>query len=127
MANGLEGKGTEMTLGVPARVAILDRFDEARSVAARWQLFSALAVLNVLDIVTTELVLRQGGVEKNPFVEPIVHDMVQLSLLKAAVLGIIGLLLARASDSRIPDVALVGATGWYLAVISWNLTVLALI
>jgi hypothetical protein len=119
--------GTEMTLGAPAKVAMLARFDEARSVAARWQLFSALVVLNVLDIVTTELVLRQGGVERNPFVQPIVHDMVQLSLMKAAVLGIVGMLLARASISRIPDVALVGATGWYMAVISWNLGVLALI
>ena len=116
-----------MTLGAPARVTLLDRFDAARSVAARWQLFSTLVVLNVLDIVTTELVLRQGGVERNPFVQPIVHDMVQLSLMKAAVLGIVGLLLARASDSRIPDVALVGATGWYVAVISWNFTVLAMI
>jgi len=106
---------------------MLDRFDAARSVTARWQLFSALIVLNVLDIVTTDLVLRQGGVERNPFVQPLVHDMVQLSLLKAAVLSVVGLLIARASDSRLPDVALVGATGWYGAVISWNLAVLALI
>ncbi len=106
---------------------MLDRFDDVRSKAARWQLFGALVVLNVLDIVTTELVLRQGGVEKNPFLQPIVHDMVQLSLMKAAVLGIVGILLARASYSRLPDVALVGTTGWYMAVICWNLAILALI
>ncbi len=127
MANVLEGQETEMARAVPLRVAWIERFDAACSVTARWQLFCALVVLNVLDIVTTELVLRQGGVEQNPLVRPFVYDLVQLSLMKAVALCVVGFLLARASDSRLPDVALIGATGWYVATISWNFTVLAMI
>ena len=102
---------------VPERVA-LDQ---------RWALFVALVVLNIADVITTALVLAAGGVETNPFIKPIVDDMVMVSLLKAAVLAIVGVLLVRCRDSRIADIALTLTTGWYVAVVGWNVTVLALI
>lgn len=90
----------------------------------RARLFIALVVLNVLDIITTVLVLDRGGVERNPFVEPIVHDIMAVSVLKAVVLGIVGFLLVRCRPSWRVDVALTAATGWYLAVVMWNTAVL---
>lgn len=109
--------GVAAATALPGRVAI----DQ------RWVLFAALVVLNVADVITTALVLASGGVESNPFVQPIVHDMASVSLLKAAVLGIVGCLLVRCRDSRIAELALTLTTGWYLAVVGWNVAVLALI
>ena len=93
----------------------------------RWLLFAALVVLNLADVITTALVLAAGGVETNPLIQPIVDDIAVVALLKAAVLGVVGMLLVRCRDSRVVDIALVLTTGWYLAVVGWNVTVLALI
>ena len=93
----------------------------------RLVLFIALVVLNIADVITTALVLAAGSVETNPFIQPIVDDIALVSLLKAAVLGVVGMLLVRCRDSRIVDLALTLTTGWYVAVVGWNLTVLALI
>lgn len=106
-----------MAAAVPERVA-LDQ---------RWLLFVALVVLNVADVITTAMVLARGGVETNPFIEPIIDDMTMVSLLKGAVLGIVGVLLVRCRDSRIAEVSLTLTTGWYLAVVGWNVSVLALL
>lgn len=100
---------------------------ERAAVDQRWLLFAALVVLNVADVITTELVLARGGIETNPFIEPIVDDMVTVSLLKGMVLAIVGLLLLRCRDSRVVELALTLTTGWYIAVVGWNLTVLAVI
>ncbi|MEM8707321.1 MAG: DUF5658 family protein [Actinomycetota bacterium] len=93
----------------------------------RWALYWALVVLNALDVLTTMWVLDRGGSESNPFVQPFVHDMVTVSLMKALVLGIVGVLLTRCRESRPIDLALVATTGWYIAVVCWNFTVLAVI
>ena len=84
-------------------------------------------VLNVLDVLTTGFVLSNGGTERNPFVQPIVDNLLHVGLLKVAMLGLVGGLLTRCRDSRITDVALIGATGWYVAVVGWNAAVMALI
>jgi len=93
----------------------------------RWVLFGLLVLLNLADVVTTGYVLALGGVETNPLVKPIVDNLWAVSALKAAVLALVGALLVRCAGSRLAEVALVVATGWYLAVVSWNITVLALI
>ena len=115
VAMGMEAK-TEAA--VTPRVWRLDQ---------RWTLFVALVVLNLLDVLTTMWVLDRGGSETNPFIEPIVDSMWTVTALKAGVLAIVGLLLTRCRESRPIDLALVGVTGWYIAVVSWNLTVLTVI
>ncbi|MEO0492291.1 MAG: DUF5658 family protein [Actinomycetota bacterium] len=97
------------------------------ALSQRWTLFWSLVVLNVFDVLTTMWVLDRGGVETNPFVEPFVHDMVTVSVMKVVVLGVVGLLLSRCRESRPIDLALVATTGWYVAVVCWNLTVLTLL
>lgn len=99
----------------------------AASLSQRWALYWSLVVLNALDVLTTMWVLDRGGVETNPFVEPFVHDMVTVSVMKAVVLAVVGLLLVRCRESRPIDLALVATTGWYIAVVCWNFTVLALL
>jgi len=90
-------------------------------------MYFGLVVLNVIDVITTAVILGRGGVEGNPFVKPMIDGIWQVSLLKAAVLLIIGMLLMRAKESRISNLALAATSGWYLAVVSWNLLVLAVI
>ncbi len=103
----------------------VDASEEA--IEQRSQAFMALVVLNILDVITTAFVLERGGTEYNPFVEPFVDNLTQISLLKLAALTIVAGLLTRCPESRVADLALVGATGWYVAVVGWNLTVLAFI
>lgn len=93
----------------------------------RWTLYVGLIVLNILDVVTTKLVLDRGGSERNPFVEPFVEGMWDITAAKLAVLAIIGVLLVRCHNSRPADIALAVTTGWYLAVVMWNFAVLALL
>jgi hypothetical protein len=93
----------------------------------RWRLYIALVVLNVLDVVTTGMVLDRGGAERNPFVQPLVDDLWQIGLLKTCVLAFVATLLTRCPQSRIADLALAGTTGCYLAVVSWNVAVLTIL
>lgn len=115
MALGVE-YGSGVAFGaVPAR---LDQ---------RWGLFITLVVLNILDVITTGLVIARGGRETNPLIEPIVHDLWAVSILKALVLGIIAALLVRSRGSSLTDTALTLTTGFYIAVVAWNTTVLAVL
>lgn len=93
----------------------------------RWALFGLLTVLNLLDLVTTAMVLDRGGEERNPFVQPIVHDLWLVGLLKGLVLVVVACLLTRCRGSRIAELALTLTTGWYLAVVCWNVAVLTLL
>lgn len=93
----------------------------------RWTLYAGLAVLNVFDLITTSMVLERGGSERNPFVQPIVHDLFLVGLLKALVLVVVGTLLTRCRGSRIAGLSLAGTTGWYLAVVCWNVAVLTML
>lgn len=95
-------------------------------VARRWWLVGLLVVLNALDVVTTHLVLENGGVEGNPIMKPVVDELWHGALVKALCLGVVASLLARCpKDSRRADCVLVGVCGWYLAVVLWNVTVVA--
>ena len=129
--------GVDVGAWVTGRVAAVAMGMEATTEAAvtarvwrldqRWTLFVALVVLNLLDVLTTMWVLDRGGSETNPFIEPIVDSMWTVTALKAGVLAIVGLLLARCRESRPIDLALVGVTGWYIAVVAWNVTVLTVL
>ncbi len=93
----------------------------------RWLMYFGLVVLNIADVITTAAVLDRGGVEGNPFVQPLIDGIWQVSFFKAVVLIIIALLLRQSRDSRIAHLALATASGWYLAVVLWNGVVLAAI
>jgi len=109
------------------RPQIMTRVGWATDAGQQWALYAALIVLNVADVITTAMVLDRGGTESNPFVQPIVHQLWLVGLIKAMVLALVGCLLTRCRDSRMADIALVATTGWYLAVVGWNITVLTLL
>jgi len=94
---------------------------------SRWALFVSLIVLNVVDVITTSMVLDRGGEERNPFVQPMVENLWHVGLLKAFVLALVATLLTRCRGSRIAEVSLAGTTGWYLAVVCWNVAVLTIL
>ena len=94
---------------------------------SRWALFVSLIVLNVLDLITTSMVLERGGQERNPFVQPLVDNLWHVGLLKALVLVIVATLLTRCRGSRVAELSLAGTTGWYLAVVCWNVAVLTIL
>ena len=113
-------------VGVETPASMRDRCRVALS-DSRWTLFIALAVLNVVDLITTAMVLDRGGEERNPFVQPLVENLWHVGLLKAAIMVIVASLLTRCPGSRIAELALAGTTGWYLAVVSWNIAVLTIL
>lgn len=120
VASGVETlEGQASTIEVGRLRAVVDD--------PRWALFVGLVVLNLFDIVTTAMVIDRGGAERNPFVQPFVHDMWQVAGLKALVLVIVATLLTRVRGSRLAELALAGTTGWYLAVVCWNVAVLTLL
>lgn len=90
----------------------------------RWTMFVWLVLLNGLDVATTMMVLDRGGQERNPFVQPFVESLWQISGLKVLVLMLVACLLTRCAGSRIAELALAATTGWYLAVVSWNVMML---
>lgn len=118
MTNTIELEMSTWATVVDARVQAIEQ---------RWQVFSALVVLNILDVFTTGFVLEQGGSERNPFIEPMIDSLAQVTLLKLVILGLVATLLMRTRQSRIADLALTAATGWYVAVVIWNLAVLTLL
>ena len=118
MANAIELEMSAWATAVDARVQAIEQ---------RWQVFGVLVVLNVFDVFTTGLVLDKGGAERNPFIEPLIDSLAQVTLLKLLILGLVATLLMRCRQSRIADLALTAATGWYVAVVAWNVAVLTLI
>ncbi len=96
------------------------------ALARRWWLVALLVVLNALDVLTTHLVLENGGVEGNPIMKPVVDELWHGALVKALCLGVVASLLTRCpKDSRRADCVLAGVCGWYLLVVLWNATVIA--
>ncbi len=91
---------------------------------SRWSVLAALTVLNVLDIISTAAVIAAGGDENNPLMRPLIDGIWAAVALKAVVLLSIAWLLTRCVDSRRVGLMLACATGWYIAVVSWNLAIL---
>ena len=103
-----------------ATVAVLK--DAEQVLARRWFLLAILGALNLLDLVTTKMVLNAGGQEANPIMAPIIHHPFAPALVKTAGFVLVAMVLkACPTRSAIVDRALVGVTGLYMAIVSWNL------
>jgi hypothetical protein len=87
-------------------------------------LFVALVALNLLDLVTTQMVLDRGGEEGNPIMAPIVDDLWLAGVMKAACLAVIWMLLHRSGRSRGMRAVVMVVDLWYVVVVAWNLKVL---
>lgn len=120
VASGVEHLESDVLSGAPSRTQSL-------IADPRWTVYLGLVVLNVFDIITTAMVIDRGGSERNPFVQPFVDSMWRVGALKAIVLVVIAALLSRVHGSRLVEFALAGTTGSYLAVVCWNITVLAIL
>lgn len=90
-------------------------------------LFVGLVVLNLIDLVTTRLVLDRGGEEGNPVMAPIIDNAFGALGVKVLCLGLIGTLIARSRRSTRMLAALAAVDVWYVLVIGWNLRVLHLV
>ena len=89
---------------------------------ARWYMAVSLLVLNLLDVVTTKLILAAGGSEANPLMRPIVDHPYAAYALKLSLSFVIGCLLLKAPrSSRLADRAVFGTICAYVCVIGWNL------
>ena len=108
-----------------ARVEVLR--DAEVVLARRWFLLVILGGLNVLDLISTKLVLQAGGQEANPIMAPIIHHPYAPALVKTAGFLLVAVVLkACPVRSAIVDRALVTVTGLYVAIVTWNLLNLAL-
>ena len=104
----------------PPRVEVLPAVDDV--LARRWFLLAVLGALNLLDLVTTRLVLDAGGQEANPLMAPIIHHPFAPALVKMGGFVLVAMALnACPARSRIVDRALVSVTGLYLGIVGWNL------
>lgn len=102
------------------KVAVLR--DVEQVLARRWFLLAILGALNLLDLVTTKMVLNAGGAEANPIMAPIIHHPYAPALVKTAGFVAVALVLkACPPRSAIVDKALVFVTVLYTAIVSWNL------
>jgi hypothetical protein len=102
------------------KVAVLK--DVEQVLARRWFLLAILGALNLLDLVSTKLVLNAGGQEANPVMAPIMHHPFAPALVKTAGFLMVALVLkACPPRSAIVDRALVFVTMLYAAIVSWNL------
>jgi hypothetical protein len=91
----------------------------------RWIMAAAIISLNLADVVTTKLILRAGGSEANPVMQPFVHSPVAAYALKLTMaFGVAFLLLRAPRTSRLADRAVLLAIGVYTAVIGWNIGLL---
>lgn len=87
-------------------------------------LFIALVVLNAVDLLTTHLVLGRGGAEANPFLSPIIDNVVGAVGVKALCLLAIGGLIMRSRRSSRMLAVVAAVDLWYVIVIAWNVRVL---
>jgi hypothetical protein len=87
----------------------------------RWVMAAALLSLNLLDVVTTKLIIEAGGSEANPVMAPIVdHPYAAYALKLSMAVGVGVLLLKAPRSSRLADRAVLAAIGVYMLVIGWN-------
>jgi hypothetical protein len=67
--------------------------DVEEVLARRWFLLAILGALNLLDLVSTKLVLEAGGQEANPIMAPIIHHPFAPALVKTAGFVLVALVL----------------------------------
>lgn len=86
---------------------------------------AALISLNLLDVITTKVIISLGGQEANPLMRPLIDDPAAPFALKIGMCVAVGVLLLRApARSRFADRAVLLAVGVYTVVIGWNLGIL---
>lgn len=91
-------------------------------VGSRWVLLVALALLNVLDLITTRAVLAAGGQEGNPVMAQIIPDPIAPVLVKTAGVLLVAVVVnACPPDSKLVNRALACSVLAYSAIVSWNL------
>jgi hypothetical protein len=101
--------------------------DVEQVLARRWFMLAILGALNLLDLVTTKLVLNAGGAEANPVMAPIIHHPFAPALVKTGGFLMVALVLrACPPRSAIVDRALLFVTLLYTAIVSWNLINIAI-
>ena len=87
-------------------------------------LFIAMVVLNAADLLTTHLVLGRGGAEANPFLSPIIDNVVGAVGVKALCLFAIGGLIMRSRRSPRMLTVVAAVDLWYVIVVAWNVRVI---
>ena len=115
----LTGDRPVVELGADSTVAVITH----EQTTMRWSLLMGLAILNILDLVTTRAVLQAGGTEANPLMAQIIHDPIAPVLVKTAGLAVVALVLRACPPvSRLVDRALFTVTAMYGVIVAWNLT-----
>ena len=108
------------------RVEVLPEAEQV--LARRWFLLAILGALNLLDLVTTKLVLGAGGAEANPIMAPIIHHPHAPAAVKVLWLAILAAgVRAAAPSSPIVRIGVPAATAIYSFIVAWNLANLALL
>jgi hypothetical protein len=87
-------------------------------------LVATVAALNLLDVVSTQMVLQRGGREGNPLMEPFAHDVWRSVGIKGLCLLVIVALIDRCPRSALVMRTLVAVNLWYVVVVSWNIGLL---
>jgi hypothetical protein len=91
-------------------------------VGTRWVLLVALALLNVLDLITTRAVLAAGGSEANPLMSSVIDHTWTPLLVKTAGVALVAVVVNSCpADSKVVNRALAATVVVYSAIVSWNL------
>ena len=115
----LRGEEPVVELGADPTVAVIT----PEQATTRWTMLMALAILNILDLVTTRAVLHAGGTEANPLMAQIIHNPIAPVLVKTAGLALVALVLRACPPvSRFVDRALFTVTALYAVIVAWNIT-----
>ena len=78
-----------------AQIEYIESIDGSSILRRRWALVGSLVLLNLLDLMTTQAVLSQGGIERNPLMRPLVEEIWSGAVVKGACLALMALLLVR--------------------------------
>jgi len=100
----------------PGSGALLEPVERAELKRAAFTAVVLLAVLNVLDVVTTQLVLERGGIELNPIADRMLANNLALPV-KLGILGLLALQFARHGTKIITLCVLWLVTGVYVFVV----------
>jgi len=91
----------------------------------RWLLAAGLMLLNLIDVVSTKVVLSLGGTEANPVMSDVMNHPTYPWLTKLAVcLAVTVLLFAAPAASRLAERAVTAVLLFYVAVVAWNISLI---
>lgn len=101
------------------RVAELEMWEEPRELWLRSMLVVAILVLNVADVVTTQMSMARGGIELNPLSGWLIQNGI-LPHTKIAIASFIAVAAAAASTGRRVSTLLWMVAGFYFVVVGGN-------